>query len=68
MTKDFWSGEFGEEYLKRNRVDWRKRIPFWKDVIDMTGARSVFELGCNAGWNLSAISGLIDLSNSTEQT
>ena len=50
-----WSGEFGNEYTKRNRVDWRKRIPFWKHIIDVTGARSAFELGCNAGWNLSAI-------------
>ena len=50
-----WAGEFGDEYLARNRVDWRARIPFWKAMIDATGARSVYEFGCNAGWNLSAI-------------
>lgn len=54
-TEEFWRGEFGNEYTKRNRVDWRARIPFWRHIIDKTGARSVFELGCNAGWNLSAI-------------
>jgi len=54
-TEDLWAGEFGDQYTARNRVNWRKRIPFWKDIIDSTGARSVFELGCNAGWNLSAI-------------
>jgi pseudaminic acid biosynthesis-associated methylase len=54
-TEEFWAGEFGDEYTKRNRVDWRARIPFWKEVIDITGARSVLEFGCNAGWNLSAI-------------
>lgn len=54
-TKEFWANAFGDEYLKRNRVDWRNRIPFWKEVIDFSGVRSVHEFGCNAGWNLSAI-------------
>ena len=54
-TKEFWAGEGGDAYLQRNRVDWRARIPFWSRVIGLTGARSVLELGCNAGWNLSAI-------------
>jgi pseudaminic acid biosynthesis-associated methylase len=54
-AKEFWSNEGGVEYTRRNRVDWRKRIPIWKHFIEKTGARSVFELGCNAGWNLSAI-------------
>lgn len=53
--EQFWAGEFGNEYTARNRVDWRQRIPFWKTMIDETGARSVYEFGCNAGWNLSAI-------------
>jgi len=51
----FWSGDFGNDYLRRNQVDWTARIPFWADVIGTTGARSVHEVGCNAGWNLSAI-------------
>jgi pseudaminic acid biosynthesis-associated methylase len=55
-TKDAWSGTFGDAYVERNRVDWRARIPFWEKMIALTGARSAFELGCNAGWNLSAIS------------
>lgn len=53
--EQFWSGEGGTAYLQRNRVDWRARIPFWKEILDWTGARSCFELGCNSGWNLSAI-------------
>ena len=52
---DKWSGQFGDEYLQRNRVNWRKRIPFWERIMNITGARSVHEIGCNAGWNLSAI-------------
>ena len=55
MSEEFWSGEFGDQYLARNRVDWQARIPFWKAAIKETGARSVYERGCNAGWNLSAI-------------
>ena len=50
-----WSGDFGKSYTDRNRVDWRARVPFWKRVLNETGARSVTEIGCNAGWNLSAI-------------
>lgn len=53
--EEFWSGDFGNEYLKRNRVDWRARIPFWNAILELTAARSVYEFGCNAGWNLSAI-------------
>lgn len=53
--QQFWAGEFGDEYVRRNQVDWRTRVPFWRDVIARTGARSVHEFGCNAGWNLSAI-------------
>lgn len=54
-TAEVWAGRFGSDYTARNRVDWRARIPFWRDVLDKTGARSVYEVGCNAGWNLSAI-------------
>ena len=50
-----WAGDFGNQYVQRNRVDWRARIPFWRGVLDRTGARSVYEVGCNSGWNLSAI-------------
>ena len=50
-----WAADFGDAYTARNRVNWRARIPFWREMIEATGARSVFEAGCNAGWNLSAI-------------
>jgi spore coat polysaccharide biosynthesis protein SpsF len=54
-TAALWAGPFGDSYTERNRVEWRKRIPFWNDIIDLTGVRSVYEVGCNAGFNLSAI-------------
>lgn len=54
-TAALWAGPFGDSYSARCRVDWRARVPFWQRIIDHTGARSVYEVGCNAGWNLSAI-------------
>lgn len=54
-VQDFWIGDFGTAYTARNRVDWRKRVPFWSDILDKTAARSVFEVGCNTGYNLSAL-------------
>ena len=50
-----WAGEFGDSYTARNQIDWRKRVPFWSRVMADTGARSILEVGCNAGWNLTAI-------------
>jgi pseudaminic acid biosynthesis-associated methylase len=52
---EFWAGKFGDEYNRRNQVNWRARIPFWSKTLRSIGARSVFEMGANAGWNLSAI-------------
>lgn len=52
---DLWAGEFGNAYLQRNQVDWMRRVELWRWILTRTGARSVFEMGCNAGWNLSAI-------------
>lgn len=53
--EQFWSGAFGDEYTKRNRVAWKQRVPFWREILTLTRARSVLDVGCNAGWNLHAI-------------
>ena len=37
----FWAGEFGDAYTRRNRVDWLARIPFWFYILNKTQARSV---------------------------
>lgn len=55
---DLWSGEFGDAYLARNRVNWAVRIPFWRDILDLVDPSSVLEIGCNAGWNLLALRAL----------
>lgn len=53
--EQFWRGDFGSTYVSRNRVDWRARVPFWRDIIDRTKARSILEVGCGSGWNMRAI-------------
>lgn len=55
---DFWRGSPGNEYTLRNRVTWTDRVPFWQHIIEVTGAQSFLEVGCNAGWNLQAIRSL----------
>jgi spore coat polysaccharide biosynthesis protein SpsF len=55
---EFWAGEFGNEYTKRNRVNWKDRVPFWEHIIEVTQATSFLEVGTNAGWNLQAIRSL----------
>lgn len=53
--EEFWAGRFGDEYTQRNRVMWHDRASFWAWILDATKARSILEIGCNAGWNLRAI-------------
>ena len=51
----FWAGEFGDDYVDRNRVDWQARIPFWESAVQFCQPMTALEVGCNAGWNLRAI-------------
>jgi pseudaminic acid biosynthesis-associated methylase len=53
--EQFWAGDFGTAYTLRNRVNWLDRVPFWRNILAITQARSVLDVGCNAGWNLRAI-------------
>ena len=55
MSAALWSGSFGDAYTDRNRVEWEKRIPFWRDVMGKTRALRAFEVGCGSGWNMRAI-------------
>lgn len=54
-----WAGTFGDEYTQRNQLIWRKRVPFWNVMLGGAyidqNVRSVMEVGCNAGYNLTAI-------------
>ena len=54
-TEAFWAGNFGNEYLQRNRVNWQDRVPFWQSAVEYCAPATALEVGCNAGWNLRAI-------------
>jgi trans-aconitate methyltransferase len=54
-SAEIWGAQFGDEYTRTNQCRWTDRIVLWKSLLQATGARSVAEYGCNAGWNLSAI-------------
>lgn len=53
--EQLWAGEFGADYTARNRVEWMRRRSFWELILEQTRAKSVLEVGCNAGWNLLAL-------------
>ena len=54
--EQFWQSSFGDLYTQRNgNTNWRARVPFWRQIIDITKPRSILEIGCNAGLNLRAI-------------
>lgn len=53
--EQFWSGEFGEAYIARSRLSHLPRVSFWRDVLDLTGAKWICEAGCNIGLNLKAL-------------
>lgn len=56
--EQWWTGEAGDSYTARNRVNWWARMPFWAKVMGETVPSSVMEFGCNAGFNLMAIRAL----------
>lgn len=54
-TTDLWAGQFGNEYIERNRVAWQPRAEFWRSAVEFCTPATVFEFGCNIGLNLRAI-------------
>jgi pseudaminic acid biosynthesis-associated methylase len=57
--ENFWAGEFGDEYLKRNRGEKpiAANIALFSKVLQRTnGIESIIEFGANIGLNLEAIS------------
>lgn len=53
--EDFWRGDFGNEYLDRNRIDYTTRLPFWTATLNTIAVGKAIEVGCNKGTNLQAI-------------
>ncbi len=52
----FWAGEFGKDYIERNRGDIAARTALFAQVLRATrDVASVVELGANIGLNLHAL-------------
>src|SRR5215212_5929034 len=56
---DTWRGDFGEAYTDRNQIDWRTRLPGFREVLAGLELPRVVEVGCNRGHNLIALSELL---------
>lgn len=54
-TEEFWKGDFGNAYIERNQIDYRTRMDFFREVLTLTNAANVLEVGCNKGHNLQAL-------------
>ena len=54
--ENFWSTEFGNEYIERNQ-EWKNKVPLFSKALRMTDKiDSVIEFGCNIGLNIKALS------------
>lgn len=51
-----WSGEFGDAYAARNADAWKRREPFWRELLGKVEVATVLEVGCNVGANLHWLS------------
>ena len=58
-----WSGEFGDDYVERNRAASEGRRPFWEHVLGEIDAASALEIGCNVGGNLRWLAELLGAEN-----
>lgn len=55
-TQEFWQGEFGDEYARRNVGRVQANIALFARIMAMTdGVESILELGCGTGQNLVAL-------------
>ncbi len=51
--EQLWAGGFGNAYVERNRDAARVRAPFWQSLLAEFPAKTVLEVGCNLGANLT---------------
>ena len=59
-TQDFWKGDFGNEYAKRNVGRIEANVALFGRILAMTdGVQSFLELGCGTGQNLQALHALV---------
>jgi len=59
--ENFWAGQFGDEYIKRNDSESLQfsKVALWSQMLrSANSVNSALELGCNIGLNLVALSKL----------
>ena len=47
-----WGGQFGDEYVERNKSGYDHRATYWRELQERFGFTSALEVGCNIGGNL----------------
>ncbi|WP_079710778.1 pseudaminic acid biosynthesis-associated methylase [Paraliobacillus ryukyuensis] len=61
--EEFWAGEFGINYVKRN-TNYLSNIPLFSNIFSKTNkVNSIIELGANIGNNLQAINSILPHAN-----
>jgi len=58
-----WAGEFGDDYVARNRAAGDGRRPFWEARVAAHEIGSALEVGCNVGGNLNWLAELLGTEN-----
>src|SRR4051794_5642352 len=58
-----WAGEFGDDYVERNRDAESGRRDFWAGHLQALGVRTALEVGCNIGGNLRWIAEILGVEN-----
>jgi spore coat polysaccharide biosynthesis protein SpsF len=53
--EQLWAGDFGDQYVERNRAAGLQRGQFWKEFLSEFPIHSALEVGCNVGANLSRL-------------
>lgn len=61
--ENLWAGEFGNDYIERNKDAGKGRDRFWNDFLRKYPVKSALEIGCNVGANLQWISAVIPPSS-----
>lgn len=65
---EVWAGEFGDQYTERNKIDHRRHLPIWIDVVSELDPSyhiySILEVGCNRGHNLKALEDFLRINYS----
>ena len=61
--EELWAGQFGDDYVERNRDAASGREAFWREQHGKLGFGSVLEVGCNIGGNLVWLAELVKAEN-----